>query len=251
MTTLAHVHLPRKDQAAPNSCGWTAARGPFCSNFLCSLLHTLFGSDLIYTTSFSPAHRTHLRPRFKCSVHLHGSGASLLLNTTTKRRLRSGDRQRERGSTALEPQTAGSTASVRTVVLTSEQAVKEDKATVSAVSDVQEISSEDAVLRVLSKKTKQREPLTGFERRLSFATCRDEQSSPLQRRSNQVRRLVVQAQVVHGCSRLSVPVRRPDLTRHSCSHRSHAQCTAVQRLRQAVHRHGTGQVLPRWNQRGT
>ena len=58
---------------------------------------------------------------------------------------------------------------MRTVVLTSEQAVKEDKATVSTVSDVQEKLSEDAVLRVVAKKTKQREPLTGFERRTLIA----------------------------------------------------------------------------------
>ena len=48
------------------------------------------------------------------------------------------------------------------VVLTSEQAAKEDKATVSTVSDVQETLSEDAVLRVVAKKTKQREPLTSL-----------------------------------------------------------------------------------------
>ena len=42
--------------------------------------------------------------------------------------------------------TAGSTSSVRTVVLTSEQSVKEDKATVSTGSDVQETLSQDAVL---------------------------------------------------------------------------------------------------------
>ena len=49
------------------------------------------------------------------------------------------------------------------------------------------------------------------------------QAGPLLRRSHQVRRLVVQGQVVHGCSRLSVPaaVRRggivssPDLERSS------------------------------------
>ena len=55
---------------------------------------------------------------------------------TTKRGQWSGDRQRERifrgaafraaGSTALDPQTAGSTVPVRTVALTSEQAVKQD-----------------------------------------------------------------------------------------------------------------------------
>ena len=61
---------------------------------------------------------THLHPRFKCSVRLHGSGTSWLLNTTTKRDKRFGARQRER---ILR---GGSTASVRTVVLTSEQAVK-------------------------------------------------------------------------------------------------------------------------------
>ena len=41
--------------------------------------------------------------------------------------------------------------------------------TVSTVSDVQEKLSEDAVSRVVAKKTKQREPLTGFERRTLIA----------------------------------------------------------------------------------
>ena len=81
---------------------------------------------------------------------------------TTKRGQWSGDRQRERifrgaafraaGSTALDPQTAGSTVPVRTVALTSEQAVKQDQATASTVSDVQEILSEDVWLRVVAKK---------------------------------------------------------------------------------------------------
>ena len=54
-------------------------------------------------------------------------------------------------------------AAPRIVVLTSAQAVKEDKATEPIVRDVQETLSEDAVLRVVAKKTKQRELLTGFE----------------------------------------------------------------------------------------
>ena len=44
--------------------------------------------------------------------------------------------------------------------------MKEDKAT---VSDVQETLSDDAVLRVVAKRTKEREPLTCLERQASIA----------------------------------------------------------------------------------
>ena len=57
-------------------------------------------------------------------------------------------------------------ASVRTVVLTSKQEETEKKTT---VSDVQESLREDAVSRVVAKKTKQREPLTGFQRQTLIA----------------------------------------------------------------------------------
>ena len=67
---------------------------------------------------------------------------------------------------------AGSIASLRTVVLTPELTFEGEKATVSTVSDAQETLSEDAVLRLFTKKTKQREPLAGFERQTLIAGLR-------------------------------------------------------------------------------
>ena len=83
-----------------------------------------------------------------------------------QRELRSALETQTAGSSAsVQPQTAGSTASVRTVVLTPAQAVREDKA-----ADSDETWSED-VLRVVAKKAK---TLTGFERRtLVAALIRD------------------------------------------------------------------------------
>ena len=87
----------------------------------------------------------------------------------------------------------------------------------------------------------------------------DRHARPLQWRPKQVRRLVVQAQNVHGCSRDStsaaVPrsrtVSSPDLERHSRSHPSHDQRTTVPRLGHVVNGHGVGPVTQRWNQRRT
>ena len=116
-------------------------------------------------------------------MHSHGSGAALLLNhdqTLSEVCLETDSangssvalRCELRDSPALEPQTAGSTASGRTVVPTSAQAVREDEATASTKFD--ETRREDAVLRAVTKKAKQHDPLTGFERRsLVAALVRD------------------------------------------------------------------------------
>ena len=40
---------------------------------------TWFHCDLTFTTSPSPVQKTHVHPRFKCSVHLDGSGASFVV----------------------------------------------------------------------------------------------------------------------------------------------------------------------------
>ena len=58
------------------------------------------------------------------------------ITTTSKRGQKSGDRpMRAANSSTLEPPTTDSTASVRTVVLTSAQAVKEDRAAASSEFD--------------------------------------------------------------------------------------------------------------------
>ena len=76
--------------------------------------------------------------------------------------------QTAESTASVQPQTAGSTASVHTVVLTCAQAVRADKSADS------ETRSEVAVLRVVAKKAKQCEPLTGFGRRtLVAALIRD------------------------------------------------------------------------------
>ena len=83
----------------------------------------------------SPAQKTHHHPRFECSVHSHG----LIVVVVEPRRNVVTGRPRvsvngssvalhcELRAAPLVIQTAGSTASVRTVVLTTAQAVREDK----------------------------------------------------------------------------------------------------------------------------
>ena len=58
---------------------------------------------------------------------------------------------------------------MRTLLLISEQAMEEDEVTVSTLSNVQETLSADAVFRAVAKKSKQREPLTGFDRQTLMA----------------------------------------------------------------------------------
>ena len=73
------------------------------------------------------------------------------------------ERQTAESTAFVQPQTAGSTASARTV------AVREDKSAGSG-----ETWSEDGVLRVVAKRAKQCNPLFGFERRtLVAALIRD------------------------------------------------------------------------------
>ena len=80
----------------------------------------------------------------------------------------------------------------------------------------------------VERGTVERAEATGTERGTSeFDTHHrhegDRQARLLQWRSNQIRRLVVQTQVTHGCSGLSIPATvrrsgtasRPDLERHS------------------------------------
>ena len=89
------------------------------------MVHCTLDHDCVLTvmTSPSPAQKTHHHPRVECSVPSHGSGASLLLNhdetwSEVWRQMNgSSVALRCAGRKALEPQTAGSTASVRTVVL--------------------------------------------------------------------------------------------------------------------------------------
>ena len=56
------------------------------------------------------------------------------------------------------------------MVLASEQEVKEDKETLSIVSDVQETLTEDAVFSVVAKEAKRKEPLSGVERHTLIAS---------------------------------------------------------------------------------
>ena len=120
---------------------------------------------MTYMTNFSPDQKTHLYPRFECSVHQHGSGASLLLNY---------DETLSTGLLRVSVHCELRIAPRLCVQLYSPLFRRWMRTRRPCRADPDETWSEDAVLRVVAKKAKQREPLTGFLRRpLVAALVRD------------------------------------------------------------------------------